>query len=188
MQNSGLSFKRQKIKTLKMNHTKRAGIIIIMIITSLTASLFDSNQENGKTFTTGFDVLEFNTEKDQPENVLLGSHPLTLQWVGWDHPATIDFYKEMDLIICKGEQLSKENVTDFLKIDGIVEEIINEKEFLFKGTIITKVNYINEGEECTREGSFRFKSTGTRKYWRMREMDNPCDGVTDYVDIFFKKL
>lgn len=94
----------------------------------------------------------------------------------------------MDLLICRGEQISKENDTDFLKIDGIVEEIINEKEFLFRGTIITKVNYINGGEECTREGSFRFKATGTRKYWRMRKMDNPCDGVTDYVDIFFKKL
>ena len=171
-----------------MNHIKRTGIIIMMIITSLTVSLFDSKQENNEFFAAGFDVLKVNIKYNQPENVLLGSHPLTLQWIGWDHPGTIDFYKEMDLIRCIGEQLSKENETDFLKIDGIVEEIIDEKEFVFKGTIITKVNYINGGEKCVREGTFRFKATGTRKYWRMREMDNPCDGVTDYVDIFFKKL
>lgn len=171
-----------------MNHTKRTGIIIIGVIICFTASLFNSKQKNNEFFTAGFDVLEPNLKNSQPENILLGSHPLTLQWIGWDHPGTIDFYKEMDLIICRGEQLSKENDTDFLKIDGIVEEIINEKEFLFKGTIITKVSYINGGEECVREGTFRFKATGTRKYWRMREMDNPCEGVTDYVDIFFKKL
>lgn len=171
-----------------MNITKRTGIIMIMIITCFTANLFDSKQENSEIFTAGFDILKLSSKNNQQENVLLGSHPLTLQWIGWDHPGTIDFYKEMDLLICKGEQLSKENETDFLKIDGIVEEIINEKEFVFRGTIITKVNYINGGEECVREGSFRFKATGTRKYWRMREMDNPCDGVTDYVDIYFKKL
>lgn len=165
---------------------KRTGITIIMIITCFTAGLFDSKQESSE-FNAGFNFFNFNIENNQPENVLLGSHPLTLQWIGWDHPGTIDFYKELDLIICKGEQLSKENDTDFLKIDGIIEEIVNEKEFVFRGTIITKVNYINGGEECVREGSFRFKATGTRKYWRMREMDNPCEGVTDYVDIYFKK-
>src|SRR5690606_23918991 len=170
-----------------MNHIKRTGIIII-IITGYTTTYFDSRQDNNESLSAGFDAIKFNVKNNQPENDLLGSHPLTLQWIGWDHPGTIDFYKEMDLIICKGEQLSKENDPDFLKIDGIVEEIIDEKEFIFRGTIITKVSYINGGEECAREGTFHFKASGTRKYWRMKEMDNPCEGVTDYVDIFFKKL
>src|SRR5690606_24793830 len=141
---------------------KRTGITIIMIITCFTPSLFDSKQESSE-FNAGFNFFNFNFDNNQSENVIIGSHPLTLQWIGWDHPGTIDFYKEMDLIICKGEQLSKENDTDFLKIDGIVEEIVNESEFIFRGTIITKVNYINGGEECVREGSFRVKRSEERR-------------------------
>jgi hypothetical protein len=37
-----------------------------------------------------------------------------------------------------------------------------------------------------RQGDFTFKVTGKRKYWRMQEMDNPCDEATDYVDIYYK--
>ena len=33
-----------------------------------------------------------------------------------------------------------------------------------------------------------FKTKAGRKYWRMQEMDNPCEAVTDYVDIYFRGI
>jgi hypothetical protein len=39
-----------------------------------------------------------------------------------------------------------------------------------------------------RSGTFHFKATGKRRYWRMQEMDNPCDSVTDYVDVYFRGI
>jgi len=48
------------------------------------------------------------------------------------------------------------------------------------------IEYIAAGAECKREGRFTFKTKGGRKYWRLQEMDNPCDQATDYVDIYFR--
>lgn len=86
----------------------------------------------------------------------------------------------------KGEQRSKEN-DDYITIDGVVTDI-TEKEFTFTGTIITKVSFLNSGKPCKRTGTMTFAIRGNRKYWRMQEMDNPCDseGVVDYVDIFLR--
>ena len=70
-------------------------------------------------------------------------------------------------------------------VTGTIKSI-DAKEFVFEGTIVTQVSHINGGAQCTREGEFTFKITGTRKYWRMMQMHNPCDPVTDYVDIYFK--
>ena len=89
-------------------------------------------------------------------------------------------------IVCVGEQRSRENDQDLIEIRGTIN-IVNEKEFLFKGIIVTKIDFINNGEECIREGEFTFKISGKRKYWRMQEMGNPCEDVVDYIDIYFKK-
>lgn len=118
------------------------------------------------------------------EKELIGEHAFTLQWIGWDFPGTVDMYKEMDLLICVGEQISKENKNEYIKIDGYIE-VIDEKTFEFIGSIVTRIEYINEGNECLREGVFTFKISGKRKYWRMQEMQNPCEDVVDYVDIYF---
>ena len=42
------------------------------------------------------------------------------------------------------------------------------------------------GEPCERDGEFTFRITGTRKYWRMQQIDNPCDEVADYGVFFFR--
>jgi hypothetical protein len=42
------------------------------------------------------------------------------------------------------------------------------------------------GPAFERTGEMTFRVTGKRKYWRLMEMDNPCEGVTDYVDIYFR--
>jgi len=116
--------------------------------------------------------------------MLLGRHKLSLQWISWDYFGTATVTNKKGVYALKGEQRGRGN-TDFVTIDGTISRI-DTKEFTFSGTIVTQVSHINGGEPCIREGEFTFKITGTRKYWRLMQMDNPCDPVTDYVDIYFR--
>ena len=118
------------------------------------------------------------------KSMLLGKHRLALQWVSWDYFGTATVTERGGALYVKGEQKQRRG-TDFVKIDGRITEI-NAKDFKFEGTIITQVSHINGGQPCTRDGEMTFKITGSRKYWRLAEMTNPCDSVTDYVDIFFR--
>jgi len=118
------------------------------------------------------------------KTMLLGKHKLSLQWVSWDYFGVATVTNKGGVLYLKGEQKQRGG-TDFVKVNGTITEI-NAKDFKFDGTIITQVSHINGGKPCERTGEMTFKITGTRKYWRLAEMDNPCEGVTDYVDIFFR--
>lgn len=115
---------------------------------------------------------------------LLGRHMLSLQWISWDYFGAATVTNTGGVYRIKGEQKGRGN-SDFVRIDGYITSI-DAKEFAFDGTIITQISHINGGEPCTREGEFVFRITGKRKYWRLMQMDNPCDPVTDYVDIYFR--
>lgn len=115
---------------------------------------------------------------------LLGKHMFSLQWISWDYFGTANVTLRNGLYSIKGEQKGRGN-TDFVTIVGEIETI-KAREFTMNGTITTQVSHINNGEPCVREGTFTFRVTGTRKYWRLQEMQNPCDGVADYVDIYFR--
>ncbi len=116
--------------------------------------------------------------------MLLGKHMLSLQWISWDYFGSVSVTNKNGEYLVNGGQKGRGS-TDFLKIDGIITSI-DEKEFVFEGLIVTQVSHINGGSPCTRQGQFTFKITGKRKYWRLMQMDNPCEPVTDYVDIYFK--
>ena len=116
--------------------------------------------------------------------MLLGKHKLSLQWISWDHFGSATVTNKSGVYSIKGEQKGRGN-SDFVKIDGTIKSI-DAKEFLFDGTIVMQISHINGGEPCVREGEFTFKITGKRKYWRLQQMDNPCDEATDYVDIYFR--
>ncbi|MCK6683009.1 MAG: hypothetical protein L6R30_11410 [Thermoanaerobaculia bacterium] len=117
---------------------------------------------------------------------LLGEHLLTLQWIGWERPGKATVRIEDGVLLLKGEQRGKEN-GDFLAIEGRITQVW-EKEFRFSGRIETQVSYINGGKPCAREGEVTFRITGKRRYWRLKEMENPCEGgnLVDYVDIFLR--
>lgn len=120
------------------------------------------------------------------EQRVIGRHMLSLQWISWDYFGSCDIKRQADgTLTCKGEQLSKQN-DDYLRIDGTIE-IVDAKHLKFTGTIVMSIHHIQNGEECLREGTFDFVATGNRRYWRMQQMENPCDGCTDYVDIYFKR-
>jgi outer membrane murein-binding lipoprotein Lpp len=114
-----------------------------------------------------------------------GTHNLTLQWISWDDPGTVEITDMGDgTYKVVGEQRSKENA-DYLTIEGTLQPV-SERELRFNGTISSFVSYLNNGVVCVREGEQTFKATGKRKYWRLQNMTN-CEGnrVTDYIDIYF---
>jgi len=116
--------------------------------------------------------------------MLLGRHKLSLQWISWDYFGSANVTQRGGVLYLKGSQRQREGA-DFLSVDGIITSI-DAKEFSFSGKIITQISHINGGKPCARSGDFTFRITGKRKYWRMQEIDNPCDAAADYVDIFFR--
>jgi hypothetical protein len=116
---------------------------------------------------------------------LLGNHKLNLQWIGWDNWRDFGNAKVVDrdgTLYIKGKQ-SKGN--DLLTIDGKILRV-DAKQFTFQGKIVTQVGHNNQGQSCERDGKMLFKVTQNRKYWRLQQMQSPCDTVTDYVDIFMR--
>lgn len=119
-------------------------------------------------------------------SMLLGRHMISLQWISWDYFGTATVTNRAGVYRLKGEQKGRgDSKTDFVRVDGIITEI-DSKQFTFDGTVTTQVSHINDGKPCERKGVLNFRITGTRKYWRLQQMDNPCDQATDYVDIYFR--
>ena len=118
--------------------------------------------------------------------MLLGKHKLSLQWVSWEYFGLATVTDRGGVYSVKGEQKGRgTSASDYVKIDGTITSV-DAKEFAFRGTIVMQVSHINGGKPCTRDGDFTFKITGKRRYWRLQQMDNPCDQATDYVDIYFR--
>ena len=118
------------------------------------------------------------------KNMLLGKHMLSLQWISWDYFGSATVTNKNGVYYLKGRQKSRKD-SDFVEIDGVITEI-NAKDFKFDGKITTRISHINGGSPCVREGEMTFAITGKRKYWRLQEMENPCDEATDYVDVYFR--
>lgn len=116
---------------------------------------------------------------------LLGTHALSLQWVTFDTTkGSVTITETNGTYKLKGEQKGKDN--NMLSIEGEVTAI-NRKDFTFKGKIVTRVSYIAGGKDCLRDGVFQFRISGARQFWRIREQQNPCEDVADYIDIYFAK-
>jgi hypothetical protein len=122
---------------------------------------------------------------------LVGEHILTLQWIGFGDLSSAGRATVTDAgdhLVLRGEHLgSGENAGDYLRIDGRIVSASRDG-FVFEGEILTRVSYIAGGAECRREGRFTFLTRAGRKYWRLQEMDNPCDTATDYVDVYFRGI
>lgn len=128
------------------------------------------------------------TEINNPTaaRMLLGRHKLSLQWVSWDYFGVATVTNRRGLYSIKGEQRGRGTMKgNYVTIDGDITSI-DAKEFGFRGKIVTLISHINEGRPCVRDGEFTFRITGKRRYWRLQQMDSPCDTATDYVDIYFR--
>lgn len=116
---------------------------------------------------------------------LMGEHVFNLQWI--DNPPGLARVTEP----VKGElqlEAAQENAKgDVASVKGRITKV-TAKTFELEGTVTTKVSYVNGGQPCVKNGRFTFRVTGTRNYWRLKEMEN-CEGnrVVDYVDVFFAR-
>lgn len=118
--------------------------------------------------------------------MLLGRHRLSLQWISWDYFGAATVTRRGGMLYLKGRQDGRgASRGDYLIVDGAITSI-GAKEFTFDGRIVTRVSHIAGGEPCVREGEMTFRITGNRRYWRLQEMQSPCDTATDYVDVFFR--
>ncbi len=119
---------------------------------------------------------------------LLSPHKLSLQWISWTQFGEVIIGDDNGLVIVSGEQRVKDGqgFEDYLHIEGKILRI-EKDHFVFDGEITTKVSHINDGLACKRAGQMEFAIKKGRSYWRLRQMDNPCSNVTDYIDIFFNK-
>jgi len=113
---------------------------------------------------------------------LLGSAGITLQWIGWDRRGTLTADYSGKLLRLRGGQSAAPPMRGTLTIDGVVTEI-RATSFTFVGRIDIS-DTPDAGRSCHRDGEMRFAITQNRKYWRLQQME-ACDGLTDYVDIYF---
>ena len=128
---------------------------------------------------------------DAMEQLVLGNHVLTLQWLRNNNGiGKARIFKKDGAIRIDGYQSERyDGELNFMSIQGTLR-VISPKELEFTGKIVTRINYINSGTPHERNGTFQLKARGARKYWRMQNMTQP-DGehqVTDYIDIFFEKF
>ncbi|WP_390476524.1 hypothetical protein [Altererythrobacter sp. MTPC7] len=106
---------------------------------------------------------------------------ITLQWIGWDErgDATVgvDAFGTYRLY---GRQEGPKG--ELLIVLGRITEI-GPDYFLFDGLI--QIAYAPDPDrECYDNRTWRFEATQGHKYYRLREFEW-CDGLTDYIDIYF---
>lgn len=115
-------------------------------------------------------------------NRLKRNSGLSLQWISWDNSRGHVRVEETDgLVRLRGSQQQR-NGPGRLEIDGVVVRI-DRAGFVFQGTVAMR-QAPEDRAECLRNGRLTFRITGSRRYWRMQEME-ACAGLTDYVDIYF---
>jgi len=114
---------------------------------------------------------------------ILGNGGISLQWISWnaDERGTLQArYRNKELLLRGTQQV--ENKNGKLSLIGYVTKV-DEGSFILRGTI-TITDTPDTGRNCKKEGEHNFAITQNRKYFRLREFEW-CDGLTDYVDIYF---
>ena len=114
-------------------------------------------------------------------NRLRRNSGITLQWISFESPARGHVYvtERGGLVHLRGSQTGNGGT---LTLEGDVLSI-DATSFTFRGTI-SIVDTPDRGRNCLRDGTYEFRVTQRRRYWRLQQME-ACDGLTDYVDIYF---
>ena len=108
---------------------------------------------------------------------------ITLQWISFESPARghLRVSDAAGRVHLSGTQVERGG-PGRLTLDGDVVQI-GPRSFTFRGRIAI-TDTPDPNRECIRDGTYEFRVTGRRRYWRLQEME-VCDGLTDYVDIYF---
>jgi len=116
---------------------------------------------------------------------VLGKHALTLQWLGFGDlgtAGTINVLAKEGHWLLSGMQQAKEG---FVTLDGEVVAV-GKNSFDFQGNVVTRADGNNNDQPCARQGRYTFLRKPGKKYWRMQPIENPCDPVVDYIDIYLR--
>lgn len=116
-------------------------------------------------------------------DLLLGDHPLRIQWLSSLGAGTVTARKRGDALLLTGRQGGN---GDELALDGYVTSVRRDA-FTFHGTLVTRIGFLNGGKPCARTGTMVFARKAGRPFWRLQSITNPCCGVSDYVDIHVRK-
>jgi hypothetical protein len=112
---------------------------------------------------------------------LANNRGVTLQWITWDQRGTAHGRQGTDGFYLTGSQVNPTG-PGALFLDGKVTAA-GPDWFTFEGTI--RISHSpDEGRMCEANKTWHFAITQNRKYYRLREFEW-CDGLTDYVDIYF---
>lgn len=104
---------------------------------------------------------------------------VTLQWISWDRRGRVQVTDRSGRVHLSGSQAGNGGR---LELDGDVVSI-DRTSFTFQGRIVI-TDTPDAGRDCVRDGTYEFRITQNRRYWRLQQMEM-CDGLTDYVDIYF---
>jgi hypothetical protein len=108
---------------------------------------------------------------------------ITLQWISFETAQRGHVVAQMNggLLHLSGAQNARSG-TGRVTLDGDVIRI-NPRSFFFRGRIVI-TDAPDRGRNCVREGTYEFRATGQRRFWRLQDFE-ACDGLADYVDIYF---
>lgn len=106
---------------------------------------------------------------------------ITLQWVDWDRRGIAWVNDKDSTWILRASQRAVKG-PGALFLDGRIVEI-GADYFLFDG-IVRITDTPDPGRTCEKHDVWRFAITQNRPYWRIRKFEW-CDGLTDYIDIYF---
>lgn len=116
-------------------------------------------------------------------NRLQRSSGITLQWISFAYRERGRIVARMNggLLHLSGSH-SERNGPGRVTLDGDVL-MIDPRSFTFRGRIVI-TDAPDRGRNCVRDGTYEFRATGTRRFWRLQDFE-ACDGLADYVDIYF---
>lgn len=113
---------------------------------------------------------------------LISNSGLTLQWIGWEQRGQLRVFEDRGDYLIDGSQTDPDQAGARLFVNGRIVEIGSDY-FILEGEISIS-NTPDVGRTCKANKQWRFEVTQGRKYWRLREFEW-CDGLTDYIDIYF---
>lgn len=112
---------------------------------------------------------------------LKNNRGVSLQWIWNNPPGRLNVTESDGVIHMEGSQTERKGPGRLTLSGNVIS--IDQSTMTFIGTI-SMYDAPSDRKECLRNGVFNFRITGSRKYWRLQEME-ACDGLTDYVDIYF---
>ena len=112
---------------------------------------------------------------------LVNNRGLTLQWISWDQRGHAQARRGSDGLYLTGSQVDPAK-PGAVFLDGKVTAA-GPDWFTFEG-LIRITHAPDEGRTCEASKTWHFAITQNRKYYRLREFEW-CDGLTDYIDIYF---